>query len=125
VIVSVKMNHNEAIPIIEWEQFLAKARQAGATDEAMVSEDVDERFSEVVNGWVIEVEQTGEPVASETVTLPRQLVQNLIYIVTGVAEGDGDARMLTGPAKYTLDELNELFRTQALGPNPFKTKDDE
>ena len=114
--ITMQMDRQYEIPVVEWEEFLAHARRAGAADDTPVTEDYGEDDPRTPSGFVITVEQ-GEPSATpENVLLPTGLVHDLIHIATVVAESDGDVRGLETTAKDILDHVNEYFRKPALGP---------
>ena len=83
--ITMQMDRQYEIPVVEWEEFLAHARRAGAADDTPVTEDYGEDDPRTPSGFVITVEQ-GEPSATpENVLLPTGLVHDLIHIATVVA----------------------------------------
>jgi hypothetical protein len=123
--ISVHMDRKEDAPITEWEEFLAQARRSGASDTTPVLEEFENDDPYRPRGWVIEVEQGDDPAPPENVILPTDLVHDLIFVATEVANGDGDVRGLEVAARRVLDQLNEHFRSPALGPSPWTSKDDD
>ena len=123
--ITVHLERQDTIPIAEWEQFLAQGRRAGASDSALVADEYDERHPDMSHGWMIEVEQTTPAHRPENVTLPTRLLHNLLYVATQVANSDGDVRGLVEPAKETVDQVNEHYRRIPLGPNPWRSEDED
>jgi hypothetical protein len=95
---SVRMDRKDAIPVREWEEFLAHARRIGASDDAMVTEDYDDDDRQP-SGYLIEVSGTEDAEAPEVVLLPTDLVHDLLHVVKVVASSGGDVRGLETAAK--------------------------
>jgi hypothetical protein len=56
----LRMDKKDAIPIREWEEFLAIARRAGASDDTMIEDEVHESDPDIQIGFKIDVEHAGE-----------------------------------------------------------------
>jgi hypothetical protein len=117
----LRMDKKDAIPIREWEEFLAIARRAGASDDTMIEDEVYESDPDIQIGYKIDVEHAGKRSSSgpDSVAVPAEILHGLLFITRQVASSDGDVRGLEAPAQRIIAEFNEHFLTPVLGPNPY------
>lgn len=116
----IRMDKRDAIPIREWEQFLAAARRAGASNDTMVEEDVYEPDPDIVLGFKIDAKRDDDrPAGPDRVAVPADILHDLLYVARTVANGDGDVRGLEPVARKAMEEFNEHFMEPVLGPDPW------
>jgi hypothetical protein len=113
------MDKRDSVSIREWEKFLATARHAGATDDTMVEDEVYEHDPDILIGFKIDVDHDDVSAAPEGVTVPTDILHDLLYVARTVANGDGDVRGLEPVAMKALADFNEHFLTPVLGPDPW------
>jgi hypothetical protein len=121
--ISVEMTHESAIPIKEWETFLAQARRAGATGNTAVAEVFAQGTDDVVIAYRIDVAGADKAVP-EVVTLPATLVQDLLHVASVVATSDGDVRSLQARAQNVVEDVQNHLLEPVLGPSPYAENDD-
>jgi hypothetical protein len=117
---AVHMQRKDMMTIADWEEFFAHARRLGASSSSPVDGDYDDDDPYRPKGWTIEADKTGSTNGPDTVSLPTGLVHDLIHVLTALAESDGDVRAIMRTAQEAVAELNEHFRTLALGPSPWQ-----
>jgi hypothetical protein len=113
------MGKRDSISIREWEEFLATARHAGATDVTMVEDEVYELDPDILIGFKIDLDHDDASAAPKRVAVPTDILHDLLYVARTVADGDGDVRGLEPAAKKALADFNEHFLTPVLGPDPW------
>jgi hypothetical protein len=116
----LRMGRQDSIPIKEWEDFLALARRAGASNSTMVEEEAYDRDPDIVVGFKIETGSgEGTPSRPAMVSVPTNILHDLIHVAREVASSDGDVRGLEATARETLDSFYDYFLEPTLGPNPW------
>jgi hypothetical protein len=121
----IRMDRKDEIPLVEWEEFLATARRAGATDDAAVAEITQNPDSAFVMAYAIDVERDEDFEGPQIVTIPADILHDLLHVVRYVANSDGDVRGLEEAARNSLDAFNDHFLTPAIGPNPWTDGDED
>jgi hypothetical protein len=115
---SVEMEREPDLTVSQRERFLGQARRAGAADDTPVAEVMPDG-TDVVCGYRVEIRDPGTARAPEQVTLPAELVQDMLNLVTEVAKGDGDARELVEGAKRVMQDAYDNLLTPVLGVNTY------
>ena len=115
--VTVELEYDEQLTVRQWEQFLLKARHAGANDETLVDEHRHQGTDVIVS---YQVKVTGSDVNEpEHVVVPTWLIHDLLSVVTIVAESDGDVRGLESGAQKALQTAYDYLLLPVLGANPY------
>jgi hypothetical protein len=115
----IRMDKLDAIPIRDWEEFLATARRVGATDTALVEEEVYPPDSDA-RWFKIDAQPVeGHRARPETIEVRAHVLHDLLYVTRAVARSDGNVCGLESVARKIMEEFNELFLERVLGPDPW------
>lgn len=85
----------------------------------MVEDEVYERDPVIHIGFKIDVASKDALVTPKSVTIPTDILHDLLYVARTVANSDGDIRGLESTARDALADFNEHFLTPVLGPDPW------
>jgi hypothetical protein len=115
---SVELEREPTLTVSQWERFLGQARRAGATGDTPVAEIIPDG-TDIVCGYRVEIRDPGTARAPEQVTLPAELVQDMLNMVTEVAKSDGDVRGLVEIAQRVMQEAHDQLLIPVLGLNTY------
>jgi DNA-binding Lrp family transcriptional regulator len=90
------MTH-DGTTIGEWARFLAVARAAGASENSVIEEVTAWQDDGILTGYKVATDQEdSEARPGELVTIPADILEDLLHVARQVAQSDGDVRGLEG-----------------------------
>ena len=103
----VEMDRHDGTTIGEWTRFLVVARAAGATEGSVVEEVTAWQDDGILTGYKVAAgEADSEAGPGELVTIPADILEDLLYVARQVARSDGDVRGLEGMEGRAGQALN-------------------
>jgi hypothetical protein len=115
---SIELEREPGLTVSQWERFLEQARRAGATSDTPVVEVIPDG-TDVVCGYRVEIRDPETAAAPEQVTLPAELVQDMLNLVGEVAKSNGDVREIVEGAQGLLQVAHDNLLAPVLGVNTY------
>jgi hypothetical protein len=117
--ISIEMERENKLTIRQWEEFLLMARRAGAGDDTPVEEVTVPQEEDILTGWRVKAAVPAVADLDCPVSLPAWLVQDLLRVVTVVAESDGDVSGLETGAQTALEHAHAHLLRPVLGQSVY------